>query len=161
MYTFGKPSPFAAAVTASMTQSSEERVPETSRPLHKARILPFERPQSVAQRAVQQRAQEAIDLHEARSKPKVTKLTPLRWVLVFLVAAIPMALTLGAVDGILRAMGMVNAMYTKQDAERAKQAPPPPAAEEESAAPQEPGVIMLKSFSEPAPAAAPEAAPKP
>lgn len=143
-----------------MTQSSEERAPETSSPLPKARILPFERPQSVVQRAVQQRAQEAIDLHEARSKAKVTKLTPLRWVLVFLVAAIPMGLTLGAVDGILRAMGMVNAMYTKQDAERAKQAPPPPAVEEESA-PQEPGVIMLKSFSEPAPAAAPEAAPKP
>lgn len=131
-----------------MTQSSEERVPDTSQPLHKAKILPFERPQSVVQRAVQQRAQEAIDLHEARSKAKVTKLTPLRWVLVFLVAAIPMALTLGAVDGILRAMGMVNAMYTKQDAERAKQAPPPPPVVEEESAPQEPGVIMLKSFPE-------------
>lgn len=135
-----------------MTQSSEERVPETSPPLHKARILPFERPQSDVQRAVQQRAQETIEREEARSKVKVTKFTPLRWAVLILIAAIPMALTLGAVDGILRAMGMVNAMYVKQDAERAKQAPPP--AVEEESAPPEPGVVLLKPIA-PAPAAQP------
>jgi hypothetical protein len=143
-----------------MTPSSEERVPEQTPPHHKARILPFERPQSVAQRAVQQRAQETLDLEQTRSKIKVTKLTPLRWLLLIVIAAIPMALTLGAVDGILRAMGMVNAMYQKEDTQRVE---PPPVEEESS--PQEPGVIMLKTFPEATqtPAAAPDPAdaPKP
>lgn len=126
-----------------MTQSSEERVAEQSPLLHKARILPFERPQSAAQRAVQQRAQETIELEQTRRKVKITKFTALRWLLVIAIAAIPMALTLGAVDGILRAMGMVNAMIQKEDAERAQQAPPA-AVEEESTS--QPGVVMLKSF---------------
>jgi hypothetical protein len=131
-----------------MSQSSEERLPDPSSPPPKARILPFERPQSDAQRAVQLRAQETIELERAREKFKPT---PLRWVVIFIIAAIPVSLTLGAVDGILRAMQMLNAMYEKDDAERAKHAPPAPPAESE---PQEPGLVLLKPFTNSQPPAA-------
>jgi len=53
-----------------MTQSSEERVPSTEDESSTARILPFERPQSELQRAVQQRAQERIEAEQI--KPKVS-----------------------------------------------------------------------------------------
>lgn len=137
-----------------MSQSSEERVSDPSTPLHKARILPFERPQSDAQRAIQQRAQETIELERTRSKFKPT---PMRWAIIFLAAAIPVGLMLGAMDGILRAMQMLNAMYEKEDAERAKHAPVVVPAEEN--APQEPGIVLLKPFADP-PSAVKEPAPR-
>lgn len=127
-----------------MSQTSEERVSDPSTPLPKARILQFERPQSDAQRAIQQRAQEAMELESTRSRFKPT---PMRWVVIFFAAAIPVGLMLGAMDGILRAMQMLNAMYAKEDAERAKHAPvaPPVAADD----PQQPGIVLLKPFADP------------
>lgn len=124
-----------------MSQLSEERVPDSSSPRHIARVLPFERPQSEAQRAVRQQAQETLELEQVRKRFKPT---PLRWLLIFAAAAIPVALTLGAVDGILRAMQMLNAMYEKEDAKRALQAP----AEQFEAAPSEPGLVLLKPVEE-------------
>ena len=132
-----------------MSQTSEECVPDSSTPPSKARILPFERPQSDAQRAVQQRAQEAIELEHTRSRFRPT---PMRWVVIFFAAVIPVGLMLGAMDGILRAMQMLNAMYEKEDAERAKH--PPVAAPVEANEPQEPGIVLLKPFTDEPPAKA-------
>jgi hypothetical protein len=138
-----------------MTQQSTEQSadksmelavdPAQSPPI--ARILPFERPQSEVQRAVQQRAQEAMELSRARSKFQVT---PLRWLVIFMIAAIPAVLTSAAMDAILRGMHLLDAMYDKQDAERAAKAPPP--AEIQTPEVQEPGVVMLRPLSEPPPA---------
>lgn len=132
-----------------MSQTSEERVPDSSAASEKARILPFERPQSDAQRAVQQRAQETIELERTRSRFKPT---PMRWVVIFFAAAIPVGLMLGAMDGILRAMQMLNAMYEKEDAERAKHAPVAVAPEADE--PQEPGIVLLRPFTDAPPAKA-------
>lgn len=122
-----------------MSQTSEERATTDAAPT--ARILPFERPQSDIQRAIQERAQENIELQQARRRFKPT---PMRWVVIFMAAVIPVGLMLGAMDGILRAMQMLNAMYEKEDAERARQAPPPVQVEE----PQQPGIVLLKPFSD-------------
>jgi hypothetical protein len=134
-----------------MTQQSPECIASSESPQHKAQVLPFERPQSDIQRAVQQRAQEAMELNRARSKFRVT---PLRWLLIFAIATIPIFLTSAAMDGVLRGMHLLDAMYEKQDAaERAKH--PPAATETEET--QEPGVVMLKPLSEPTPAPPPSA----
>ena len=129
-----------------MTQQSPERIASSESAQRKAQVLPFERPQSEIQRAVQQRAQEAMELNRARSKFRVT---PLRWLLIFAIATIPAFLTSAAMDGVLRGMHMLDSLYQKQDAaERAKH--PPAATETEET--QEPGVVMLKPLSEPTPA---------
>ncbi|HEY4367550.1 MAG TPA: hypothetical protein VGN07_10005 [Steroidobacteraceae bacterium] len=137
-----------------MTQQSPEQ--STDKPMEltadsaqsqpTARVLPFERPQSEVQRAVQQRAQEAMELSRARSKFQVT---PVRWLVIFVIAAIPALLTSAAMDAILRGMHLLDAMYDKQDAERAAKAPPVEIQEPEV---QEPGVVMLRPLAEPPPA---------
>ena len=49
-----------------MTQPSEERFPESAdQPKTSARILPFERPPSDLQKAIQARAQEALERDRA------------------------------------------------------------------------------------------------
>lgn len=131
-----------------MTQQFPERIANSEPSQRKAQVLPFERPQSDIQRAVQERAQEAMELNRARSRFRVT---PLRWLLIFAIATIPVFLTSAAMDGVLRGMHMLDAMYEKQDAaERAEH--PPAAAETETQGAQEPGVVMLKPLSEPTPA---------
>jgi len=127
-----------------MTQQSPERVPDPSLSPARAQVLPFERPQSDVQRAVQQRAQEAMELNRARSKFQVT---PLRWFLIFVVATIPVFLTSAALDGVLRGMHMLDALYDKQDAERAAREPP---AAIETPDVQVPGVVMVRPLAEPA-----------
>lgn len=86
-----------------------------------------------------------MELNRARSKFQVT---PLRWFLIFVVATIPVFLTSAAMDSILRGMHMLDAMYDKQDAERA--ARQPPSATTETPEAQEPGVVMLRPLTEPA-----------
>jgi hypothetical protein len=129
-----------------MTQHSEERLSETEgapsmRP--GARILPFERPQSELQRAVQQRAQETIDLNRERDREE-RRPQPLKWAAIFLLACVPVALTLGAVDGFLRVFHQVTATFTSMPAPEPQQ----------EAAPIEdvqttPGVVMLESYEAP------------
>jgi hypothetical protein len=123
-----------------MSQYSEERAaaPSQQNPAsaQSAQIIPFERPQSDLQKAVQQRAQEAMDLDRARAgKPN-----PLRWLIVFALATIPVILLLGAVDGFLRAYYRVNQMISEQV--NAQPAPPPPEAPTQT----EPGVVILQSM---------------
>jgi hypothetical protein len=129
-----------------MSQHSEERLPDSEgapsvRP--GARILPFERPQSELQKAIQQRAQEAIDLGNERDR-ETRRPQPLKWLTIFALACIPVLLTIVAIDGFVRVFHKVTAMYSS--------APAP--AQEQQAAPSEPvqstpGVVMLESYDAP------------
>ena len=130
-----------------MTQHSEERLRETEgapsvRP--GARILPFERPQSELQRAIQQRAQETLDLDRERDR-ETRRPQPLKWITIFALASIPVLLTLGAVDGFLRVFHKVMETYSS--------APPPPqqqeAAPAETESTSQPGIVMLESYETP------------
>lgn len=118
-----------------MTQHSEDRIEDAPRPPPtSAQILPFERPQSELQRAVQQRAQEAIDRERERSR---TKPAPLRWLVIAVIAAIPVGLLFGAIDRLLHVFYKINDTY--QSAPPAAQpAPPQPSPSSES------GVVILQ-----------------
>jgi hypothetical protein len=127
-----------------MTQHSEERLPETEgAPSARAgaRILPFERPQSELQRAIQQRAQEALD-RDAELDREKRRPQPLKWLTIFALACIPVLLTIVAVDGFLRVFHKVAAIYS--EAPPAQEQPAPP-----SDAQSQPGVVMLQSFDAP------------
>lgn len=128
-----------------MTQHSEERLPETEgAPSARAgaRILPFERPQSELQRAIQQRAQETIDLNLERDREK-RRPQPLKWLAIFALACVPVLLTIGAIDAFVRVFHKITAAYSS--------APPPaPAAQEQQAERSEtqstPGIVMLETY---------------
>lgn len=129
-----------------MTQHSEERLPEAEgAPSVRtgAQILPFERPQSDLQRAIQLRAQETIDLNRERDREK-RRPQPLKWAAIFALACIPVALTLGAVDGFLRVFHQVTATFSSA---------PVPEAQEQQVAPDEvqstPGIVMLEPYEAP------------
>jgi hypothetical protein len=127
-----------------MTQHSEERLPETDgEPSVRsgARILPFERPQSELQRAIQQRAQEALD-RDAELDREKRRPQPLKWLTIFALACIPVLLTVVAVDGFLRVFHKVAAIYSAAPPAQQQQAPP-------SDAQSQPGIVMLESFDAP------------
>lgn len=136
-----------------MTQHSEECLPEAGSPAGDgtptgARILPFERPQSDLQRAIQLRAQERLDRERERNREE-RRPQPLKWAIVFAIALIPVILIFGAVDGFLRAMQKVNEMNSSAPAATSAQPMP---AEEEPPAVSQPGVVILQPYG-----AAPEA----
>ena len=138
-----------------MTQHSEERLPETEgAPSVRtgARILPFERPQSELQRAIQQRAQETIDLNRERDREK-RRPQPLKWLAIFALACVPVVLTFSAVDGFVRVFQKVAATYSS--APSPQQTAP---SEPETASQSQPGVVILESF-DPKPQAQRSAAP--
>ena len=127
-----------------MTQHSEERLPETEgAPSARsgARILPFERPQSELQRAIQQRAQEALD-RDAELDREKRRPQPLKWLTIFALACIPVLLTIVAVDGFLRVFHKVAAIYSAEPPAKEQQAPP-------SDTQSQPGIVMLESFEAP------------
>jgi hypothetical protein len=130
-----------------MSQQSEDRLdesaPESVAP--SARILPFERPQSDLQRAVQLRAQEAMDLDRDRDR-EANKPAPLRWLIILLIAAIPVILTFAAVDGFLRVFYKVNEAYSTMPAPQ-QQEPPVEAPLVSS----QPGVVLLQPLEATAP----------
>lgn len=136
-----------------MTQPSEERVSNelTSAPLS-AQIVPFERPQSELQKAVQQRAQEAIDRERARA----VQGRPPTWrrALVLALAAIPVFITFGAAIGFVGALRQFNtAIFESQEASPPSSAPQPqaPGPAPMTAAPMtsESGVVLLQPYSVP------------
>ena len=129
-----------------MTQHSEERLPETEgapsgRP--GARILPFERPQSELQRAIQQRAQDALD-RDAELEREKRRPQPLKWLTIFALACIPVLLTVVAVDGFLRVFHKVAAIYSAESPAPAPAQQEAPVSDEPS--PSQPGIVMLESF---------------
>lgn len=107
-----------------------------------ARILPFERPQSELQRAIQQRAQEALDLDRERAEEK-RRPQPLKWITIFALACIPVLLTIVAVDGFLRVFHKVMETYSSEPPQQQQTAP----AEAESVS--RPGIVMLESYDAP------------
>lgn len=131
-----------------MTNSSEERLPEAAAATQadatsSARILSFERPRSDLQRAIQQRAQDAIARERERDR-EVRRPQPVRTLIILAAATIPVLLLFGAVDGFVRAM------HTAYDRYFSQPAPPPPAQPVEPA-PQssEPGVVLLQPYEAP------------
>lgn len=126
-----------------MTQHSEERLPETEgAPSVRtgARILPFERPQSELQRAIQQRAQEALD-RDAELEREKRRPQPLKWLTIFALACVPVLLTIVAVDGFLRVFHKVAAIYSAEPPAQAQQQAP-----SDDRSESQPGVVMLESF---------------
>jgi hypothetical protein len=120
-----------------MTQSSEDRLPDEAAPAapKSAQILPFERPRSELQKAVQLRAQEALDLDRDRAR-EARKISPLRTLVIFALAAIPVYLLVSAVDGFVRVLHRVNTIIDEQPP---PPVPPAPPVKE----PVEPGVVIL------------------
>ncbi len=108
-----------------------------------ARILPFERPPTDLQRAVQTRAQEAIERARERSR---TKPAPLRWTVIFLLALVPVLLIFAGVDAFVRAFHRINETYSNMPA------PAAPQSADQTTQPaviqQEPGVVMLQPLNE-------------
>jgi hypothetical protein len=126
-----------------MSHQSEDRLSEsasgTANPVS-ARILPFERPRSELQRAIQERAQEAIDIDRDRER-EVKRPQPLKWLIIFVIALIPVILIFGAVDGFLRAFYRINQAYSApQNAQ--------PQSNESSGESPTPGVVMLQPYND-------------
>jgi len=131
-----------------MSHPSEDRLPEsapagTETPMS-ARILPFERPRSELQRAIQERAQEAIDLDRDRER-EVKRPQPLKWLIITALALIPVVIIFGAVDGFLRAFYRINQAYSTAPTQSTQ----PQASEPQSPTQSEPGVVMLQPYGEP------------
>jgi hypothetical protein len=136
-----------------MSQQSEDRVDEPAPAevaSQSARILPFERPQSELQRAVQLRAQEAMELDRDRDR-EANKPAPLRWLIILLIAAIPVILIFAAVDGFLRVFYKVNETYSTMPAPQ-QQEPP---MEESPPVSSQPGVVLLQPLEARAPSETP------
>jgi hypothetical protein len=116
-----------------MSQYSEERVSDVVVPLPvRGQVVPFERPQSELQRAVQERAQERID--RARSKPRIG---PMRMIVTIAVATIPVLILLGMINGAVRGIHLLTTFYAAR-ASATTTTKPAPAAE-----PQQSDVVLL------------------
>jgi hypothetical protein len=127
----------AQVVEPPMTQSSEDRLPdEAASSSHRtAQILPFERPRSELQKAVQVRAQEALDRDRDRAR-EAKKISPLRAIIIFAIAAIPVYLMFSAVNGFVSVLHRVNAIIDEQ--------PPTPATPVVEQPPSsDPNVVIL------------------
>jgi hypothetical protein len=127
-----------------MSQHSEERASESdidsSAPtVGTARVIPFERPQSELQKAVQQRAQETMERERDRANQK-----PPAWrrALVLVLAAVPVFLTFGAALGFVGALRQFNSAMFEGTKNSTEQAPPAATAP----AQPEPGVVMLQPY---------------
>jgi hypothetical protein len=144
----------------SMSNSSEERLPQATSATPadappSARILAFERPRSELQRAIQERAQDAIARDQERDR-EVRRPQPLRTLIILVIATIPVLLLFGAVDGFVRAMHSAYERYFSQPVSSSAPAQPVQPAPQAS----EPGVVLLQSYEAP-PATAPAPAEEP
>ena len=83
-----------------------EHASDEPKPLPTAQVLPFER-QSELQKAVQQRAQETIDLQ--RERAAASRPGPVRRTITFLLATIPVILTFGAAISFVGVLKRFNA----------------------------------------------------
>lgn len=147
-----------------MSQQSEECLPESASAEQNgvpgARILHLKGRQYDLQKAIQLRAQESVE-REAALDHEQRRPKPLKWAVALLIAAIPIALTLVAVDSFLR----VFHKYLDVTVETAnKQAEEQAAAAEaaEARAPvtsDEPGVVMLSPLLVPTDQSAEQASP--
>jgi hypothetical protein len=122
-----------------MTQSSEERLGGDSgldpKP-ESARILPFQRPPTDLQRAVQIHAQEMLERERERGR---TRPAPLRWTIIFVLALLPVVAVFTGVDAFVRAFHKINDKYSKMPVPAAQSEPAPA-----DSITQEPGVVILQ-----------------
>lgn len=119
-----------------MSQQPQERASDQPVAPQKARILPFERPQSELQRAVQLRAQERIDAECV--KPKTS---PLRSIVTLLAALVPVLLIFSGFFVAVHAVRLITSLYMS-----APQSPAPATVEQAEVSPPEasqPGVVIL------------------
>lgn len=126
-----------------MSQHSEDRIDVSAPPAeadaHSARIIPFERPQSDLQRAIQVRAQEALEVDRDRTR-EANKPAPVRWLVIFMIALIPVVLMFAGVDAFLRVFQKINASYSVFATQQAEAAP--------DLTQSEPGVVLLQPYEE-------------
>jgi hypothetical protein len=119
-----------------MSQPSNDSSHDPAAEPKLAQVLPFERPRSELQRAVQMRALESIELQRARAN---TRPNPIRRIAMFALALIPVGLLFIAIDGLLRVFHHMNDLYNSPEANTA------PAPETEADITQsEPGVVLLQ-----------------
>jgi len=141
-----------------MSQQSEELLSESAlaeqNGAPSARILHMKGRHYDLQKAIQQRAQESVE-REAELDHEQRRPKPVKWAIALIIAAIPIFLTLTAVDSFLRVfhkyMGTVSAQAQQQQ-EQAEAEAAAAAAAAEAAAPlisNEPGVILLQPLRAP------------
>jgi hypothetical protein len=119
-----------------MSQPSDDVSHDSAAEPKLAQVLPFERPRSELQRAVQMRALESMErqrVAQASSRPK-----PVRRIATFALALIPVGLLFIAVDGLLRVFHRMNDLYNSPAANSV------PAPEQEEITQSEPGVVLLQ-----------------
>lgn len=137
-----------------MSQQSEERLSESASAAdspQSARILQMKSTAYDLQRAIQQRAQESVE-REAELDREARRPKPLKWLIIFLIACIPIAVTLFMVDSFLRVFHRYLDTTSSQQAqptEAASQAP-------EILQSSEPGVVLLQPMNIPEQAPAQE-----
>jgi hypothetical protein len=123
----------------SMSHTSEDRVLSSPESQDGATIIPFERPQSELQKAVQQRALDQMERVRKREEQR-RRPNPLRVAIVAVLAAIPVILIFGAVDKFLTAVQKFTASYESTPAQSEPQAEAPAQIESSS----EPGMVFLQ-----------------
>jgi hypothetical protein len=143
-----------------MSQQSEELLPESApadeNGVPGARILHLKGRQYDLQRAIQQRAQESVD-REAALDHEQRRPKPLKWGIALLIAAVPIGMTLIAVDSFLRVfhkyLDVTVETANKQAEEQAAAAAAAAAAAEalEPVTSSDPGVVMLSPLLVPTP----------
>jgi hypothetical protein len=131
-----------------MSQQSEERLPESASAAadaqQSARILQMKSTPYDLQRAIQQRAQESVE-REAELDREERRPKPLKWLIIALIASMPIAVTLFMVDSFLRVFHRyldTTSQQQAQPAEAASQAP-------ETLQSSEPGVVLLQPMNIP------------
>src|SRR5687768_9173777 len=145
-----------------MSQQSEELVPEST-PANGdgARILHMKSTHYDLQRAIQQRAQESVE-REAQLDREARRPKPLKWLIIFVIACLPIAATLFMVDGFLRVFhGYLGTVSKQQQEQAAKQAETDAWVQSDTTGqPSQPGVVMLQPLSPQAPTPAEQDASK-
>lgn len=117
-----------------------------------AAILPFEKPQDATQRELRSHLQERLDRDSSRARAN-TRLSPTRIFVTLAIALIPVVLTFGSADAILRRVQLITKLYTTPSK---TEAPAPAATETE-----DPGVLLMMPDPSllPTPTAAPPSVP--
>ncbi len=122
-----------------MTHSSEERLTESGHEPNpaSAQILPFHRPPTDLQRAIQARAQETLELERELERER-SRPAPARWTIMCVLALVPVAVVVAGVDAFVRAFHHINEKYSNMPVP--EQTEPVPA----EMPTQEPGIVMLQ-----------------
>ena len=113
-----------------MSQRPEEPLSDEPAAPQKARVIPFERPQSELQRAVQIRAQERIDAESVKPKR-----SPVRSILTLAAALVPVLLIFSGFFVAVQAVRLITSLYATAPQSQAA----PQQSEDLSAQPQQPG----------------------